>query len=86
MIFQSYEYGFTIGTVFLFLHALILDIYSRRVTFPGSGRLVHHCILGYRDSFHVLIADYKTGRFISFHCCAKLHFLVALIKGVNVER
>ena len=62
---DAYNYGFTIGIVFLFLHALILGyLIFKSGYFPKIlGVLFIIASLGYLiDSFsHVLIANYKTG-------------------------
>jgi len=65
MFLNAYDYGFTIGIVFLFLHALILGyLIFNSGYFPRIlGVLFMIASLGYViDSFsHVLIPNYKTG-------------------------
>ena len=87
-----YKYGFTIGIVFLFLHALILGyLIFKSGYFPKIlGVLFMIASLGYLiDSFsHVLIANYKTGPvYLAIPIAlAEIAFpLWLLIKGVNLE-
>lgn len=90
---DAYNYGFTIGIVFLFLHALILGyLIFKSGYFPKIlGVLFMIASLGYLiDSFsHVLIANYKTGPvYLAIPIAlAEIAFpLWLLIKGVNMER
>ena len=90
---NAYDYGFTIGIVFLFLHALILGyLIFKSGYFPRIlGVLFMIASLGYLiDSFsHVLIANYKTGPvYLALPIAiAEIAFpLWLLIKGVNVEQ
>jgi hypothetical protein len=90
---DAYKYGFTIGIVFLFLHALILGyLIFKSGYFPKIlGVLFVIASLGYLiDSFsHVLIANYKTGPvYLAIPIAlAEIAFpLWLLIKGVNVEQ
>ena len=48
---NAYDYGFTIGIVFLFLHALILGYLNFQVGLlsQNSGRLVYDCIFRLSD-------------------------------------
>jgi hypothetical protein len=90
---NAYDYGFTIGIVFLFLHALILGyLIFRSGYFPRIlGVLFVIASLGYLiDSFsNVLIANNKTGPVylaipIAF---AEIAFpLWLLIKGINISK
>jgi hypothetical protein len=90
---KAYDYGFTIGIVFLFLHALILGyLIFRSGYFPRIlGVLFVIASLGYLiDSFsNVLIANYKTGPvYLALPIAiAEIAFpLWLLIKGVNVAQ
>jgi len=90
---NAYDYGFTIGIVFLFLHALILGyLIFRSGYFPRIlGVLFVVASLGYLiDSFsNVLIANYKTGPiYIALPIIVgEIAFpLWLLIKGVNVAQ
>jgi hypothetical protein len=90
---DAYDYGFTIGIVFLFLHALILGyLIFKSGYFPRVlGILFIIASLGYLiDSFsHVLIANYKTGPvYLALPIAiAEIAFpLWLLIKGVNAEK
>jgi hypothetical protein len=90
---NAYDYGFTIGIVFLFLHALILGyLIFRSGYFPRIlGVLFVVASLGYLiDSFsNVLIANYKTGPiYIALPIIVgEIAFpLWLLIKGVNVAK
>ncbi len=87
---NAYDYGFTIGIVFLFLHALILGylIFKSRYFPRILGVLFMIASLGYLiDSFsHVLIPNYKTGPvYLAIPIAiAEIAFpLWLLIKGVN---
>lgn len=89
---DAYDYGFTIGIVFLFLHALILGyLIFKSGYFPRIlGVLFVIASLGYLiDGFsHVLIADYQKGPvYLALPIAiAEIAFpLWLLIKGVNVE-
>ena len=88
---NSYSYGFTIGIVFLALHALPLGyLIFKSGYFPKIlGVLFMLAAFGYLiDSFsHVLIANYKTGPvYLALPIAiAEIAFpLWLLIKGVNV--
>lgn len=90
---NAYDFGFTIGIVFLFLHALILGyLIFRSGYFPKIlGVLFVIASVGYLiDSFsNVLIANYKTGPvYLALPIAiAEIAFpLWLLIKGVNVEQ
>jgi len=90
---DAYNFGFTIGIVFLFLHAVILGyLIFKSDYFPKIlGILFTIASLGYLiDGFsHVLIANYKTGPvYIAIPIAiAEITFpLWLLIKGVNVEK
>jgi hypothetical protein len=90
---DAYNYGFTIGIVFLFLHALTLGyLILKSGYFPGIlGVLFMIASLGYLiDSFsYVLIANYKTGPvYLALPIAiAEIAFpLWLLIKGVNTEK
>jgi hypothetical protein len=90
---NAYDYGFTIGIVFLFLHALVLGyLIFRSGYFPKIlGVLFIIASLGYLiDSFsNVLIANYKTGPvYLALPIAiAEIAFpLWLLIKGVNVAQ
>ena len=90
---NAYDYGFTIGIVFLFLHALILGyLIFRSGYFPRIlGVLFVIASLGYLiDSFsNVLIANYKTGPvYLALPIAiAEIAFpLWLLIKGVNAAQ
>jgi hypothetical protein len=90
---DAYNYGFTIGIVFLFLHALILGyLIFKSGYFPRIlGVLFIIASLGYLiDSFsHVLIANYKTGPvYLAIPIAiAEIAFpLWLIIKGVNTEQ
>ena len=90
---NAYDYGFTIGIVFLFLHALILGyLIFRSGYFPRIlGLLFVIASLGYMiDSFsNVLIANYKTGPvYLALPIAiAEIAFpLWLLIKGVNIAQ
>jgi hypothetical protein len=87
---NAYDYGFSIGIVFLFLHALILGyLIFKSNYFPRIlGILFMIASLGYLiDSFsHVLIPDYKTGPvYLALPIAlAEIAFpLWLLVKGVN---
>ena len=89
---DAYNYGFTIGIVFLFLHALILGyLIFKSGYFPRIlGVLFIIASIGYLiDSFsHILIPNYKTGPvYLALPIAlAEIAFpLWLLIKGVNVE-
>ncbi len=90
---NAYDYGFTIGIVFLFLHALILGyLIFKSGYFPRIlGILFMIASLGYLiDSFsNVLIAGYKTGPvYLALPIAiAEIAFpLWLLMKGVNAEQ
>jgi hypothetical protein len=90
---NAYDYGFTIGIVFLFLHALILGyLIFKSSYFPRIlGVLFMIASLGYLiDSFsHVLIPNYKTGPvYLALPIAiAEIAFpLWLLIKGVNARQ
>jgi len=90
---DAYNFGFTIGIVFLFLHALILGyLIFKSGYFPKIlGILFAIASMGYLiDSFsHVLIANYKTGQvyYALPIAIAEIAFpLWLLIKGVNAEK
>ena len=90
---DAYNYGFTTGIVFLFLHALILGyLIFKSGYFPRIlGVLFIIASLGYLiDSFsHVLIANYKPGPvYLALPIAiAELAFpLWLIIKGVNAEQ
>jgi hypothetical protein len=90
---NAYDYGFTIGIVFLFLHALILGyLIFQSGYFPKIlGVLFVIASLGYLiDSFsNVLIANYKTGPvYLALPIAiAEIAFpLWLLIKGVNMAQ
>jgi hypothetical protein len=90
---NAYDYGFTIGIVFLFLHALILGyLIFKSGYFPKIlGVLFIIASLGYMiDSFsHVLIPGYKTGpAYLALPIAiAEIAFpLWLLIKGVNAKQ
>ena len=90
---NAYDYGFTIGIVFLFLHALILGyLIFKSGYFPRIlGILFMIASLGYLiDSFsHVLIPNYKTGPvYLALPIAiAEIAFpLWLLIKGVKTEQ
>jgi hypothetical protein len=90
---NSYSYGFTIGIVFLGLHAFPLGyLIFKSGYFPKIlGVLFMIAALGYLiDSFsHVLIANYKTGPvYLALPIAiAEIAFpLWLLIKGVNAEK
>jgi hypothetical protein len=90
---DAYDYGFTIGIVFLFLHALILGyLIFKSGYFPRIlGVLFMIASLGYLiDSFsHVLIPNYKTGPvYLAIPIAiAEIAFpLWLLIKGVNAKQ
>lgn len=90
---NAYDYGFTIGIVFLFLHALILGyLIFKSGYFPKIlGVLFIIASLGYLiDSFsHILINNYKTGPvYLAIPIAiAELAFpLWLIIKGVNAEQ
>lgn len=90
---DAYNYGFTIGIVFLFLHALILGyLIFKSGYFPNIlGVLFMIASMGYLiDSFsHVLIANYKTGPvYLAIPIAlAEIAFpLWLLIRGVNAEK
>jgi hypothetical protein len=94
MIFlDAYDYGFTIGIVFLFLHALILGyLIFKSGYFPKIlGVLFIIASLGYLiDSFsHVLIPNYAKGPvYLALPIAiAEIAFpLWLLIRGVNAEQ
>jgi hypothetical protein len=90
---NAYDYGFTIGIVFLFLHALILGyLIFKSSYFPRVlGILFMIASLGYLiDSFsHILIPNYKTGPvYLALPIAiAEIAFpLWLVIKGVNAKR
>ena len=90
---DAYDYGFTIGIVFLVLHALILGyLIFKSGYFPRIlGVLFVIASLGYLiDGFsHVLIANYQKGPvYLALPIAiAEIAFpLWLLIKGVNVEQ
>ena len=90
---NAYDYGFSIGIVFLFLHASILGyLIFKSSYFPRIiGILFMIASLGYLiDSFsHVLIPNYKTGPvYLALPIAiAEIAFpLWLLIKGVNTEK
>lgn len=90
---NAYDYGFTIGIVFLFLHALILGyLIYKSSYFPRIlGVLFMIASLGYLiDSFsYVLIPNYKTGPvYLALPIAiAEIAFpLWLLIKGVNAKQ
>lgn len=90
---NAYDYGFSIGIVFLFLHALILGyLIFKSGYFPKIlGVLFAIASLGYLvDSFsHVLIPNYKTGPvYLALPIAiAEIAFpLWLLIKGVNAKQ
>ena len=89
----AYDYGFTIGIVFLILHAAILGyLIYRSGYFPRVlGILFIIASLGYLiDSFsHILIANYSKGPvYLALPIAiAEIAFpLWLLIKGVNAEQ
>jgi hypothetical protein len=89
----AYDFGFTIGIVFLFLHALILGyLIYKSSYFPRIlGILFMIASFGYLiDSFsHVLIPNYKTGPvYLALPIAiAEIAFpLWLLIKGVNAKQ
>jgi len=90
---NAYNFGFTVGIVFLALHALILGyLIFKSGYFPRIlGVLFTIASLGYLiDSFsHVLVANYKTGPvYLALPIAiAEITFPIwLLIKGVNAEK
>lgn len=90
---NAYDYGFTIGIIFLFLHALILGyLIFKSGYFPRIlGILFMIASLGYLvDSFsHILVPNYKTGPvYLALPIAiAEIAFpLWLLIKGVNAKQ
>jgi hypothetical protein len=90
---NAYDYGFTVGIVFFFLHTLILGylIYKSGYVPKILGVLFVIASFGYLiDSFsHVLIANYQKGPvYLALPIAiAEIAFpLWLLIKGVNVEK
>jgi hypothetical protein len=90
---DAYDYGFTVGVVFLFLHALILGyLIFKSGYFPKIlGVLFVIASFGYLiDGFsHVLLANYQKGPvYLALPIAiAEIAFpLWLLIKGVNVEK
>jgi len=90
---DAYDYGFTVGIVFLFLHALILGyLIFKSGYFPKIlGVLFVIASFGYLiDGFsHVLLANYQKGPvYLALPIAiAEIAFpLWLLIKGVNVEQ
>jgi hypothetical protein len=90
---DAYDYGFTIGIVFLFLHAVTLGyLIIKSGYFPRIlGVLFIVASLGYLiDSFsHILIANYSKGPvYLALPIAiAEIAFpLWLLIKGVNTEQ
>jgi hypothetical protein len=90
---NAYDYGFTIGIVFLFLHASIVGyLIFKSGYFPRIlGLLFIIASAGYLiDSFsHILIPNYKTGpAYLALPIAiAEIAFpLWLLIKGVNEEK
>jgi hypothetical protein len=90
---EAYDYGFTVGIVFLVLHALILGyLIFKSGYFPKIlGVLFIVASFGYLiDGFsHVLIANYQKGPvYLALPITiAEIAFpLWLLIKGVNVEQ
>lgn len=90
---DAYNYGFTIGIVFLFLHALILGyLIYRSGYFPRVlGILFAIASFGYLiDSYsHVLIPNYQKGpAYLALPIAiAEIAFpLWLLIKGINTEQ
>jgi len=90
---DAYDYGFTVGIVFLFLHALILGyLIFKSGYFPRIlGVLFIIASLGYLiDSFsHVLVTNYAKGPvYLALPIAiAEIAFpLWLLIKGVNAEQ
>lgn len=90
---NAYDYGFTIGIVFLILHASIVGyLIFKSGYFPRIlGLLFINASLGYLiDSFsHILIPNYKTGpAYLAVSIAiAEIAFpLWLLIKGVNEEK
>jgi hypothetical protein len=90
---NSYSYGYTIGIVFITLHAFTLAyLIFKSGYFPKIlGVLFMIAAFGYLlDSFsHVLLPDYKTGPvYLALPIAiAEIAFpLWLLIKGVNVDQ
>ena len=90
---NAHEYGFSVGVVFLTLHALILGyLIFKSGYFPKFlGVLFVIASLGYLiDGFsHVLLANYQKGPayLALLIAIAEIAFpLWLLIKGVNVEQ
>ncbi len=90
---NAYNYGFTIGIVFLALHVLLLGYLIFKSGFLPKilGVLFIIASVGYLvDTFsHVLVANYQTGPpYLALPIAiAELAFPVwLLIKGVNVEK